>query len=80
MEGAPVAEYTVANGNMFAEMGAVTEKNGVCYPDDPDGIDANKLLAQITEQMNEIQQELSQLIEKQPEDVASLLRGWLVER
>ncbi|MBS42782.1 MAG: flagellar M-ring protein FliF [Nocardioides sp.] len=27
-----------------------------------------------------VQQELSQLIEKQPEDVASLLRGWLVER
>ena len=33
-----------------------------------------------SQQTNEIRDEISALVERQPEDVASLLRGWLVER
>ena len=33
-----------------------------------------------TQQTNEIRDEISTLVERQPEDVASLLRGWLAER
>jgi len=36
--------------------------------------------AAVSSETEQVRQELSELIERQPEDVAALLRGWLVER
>ena len=53
------------NNLCLEDLGDVTEKDGVYHPNHPDSIDAVKLLAQVSEEMDEVQRELAQVSEEE---------------